>query len=141
MQALRDNDAAAGSGLANAEALLEWIDAAMSLDVAETAKTRQRVFDEMGVEAMVDAAAVMGNFERMTRIADGTGIPLDAPVNILGADLQDDLGLHEFQSAQNSTRAGFFAVAMGKLLAPLVLKLLPFIAKRLKARGKPPAQR
>jgi hypothetical protein len=29
-----------------------------------------------GVEAMFDAAAVASNFERMVRIADGTGIPL-----------------------------------------------------------------
>ena len=43
--------------------------------------------------ALVDAAAVVGNFERMVRIADGTGIPLDKPVAMVSADMREELGL------------------------------------------------
>ena len=135
MQALRDNDAAADSGVAHAEALLTWTDAAISRDEEATAKTRQRVVDEMGAEAAVDTAAIIGNFERMTRIADGTGIPLDAPVNALTADLQEDLRLREFRTAQNTSRPGFLVATASKLLRPLVFKLMPTIAKRLRARA------
>lgn len=135
MQALRDNDAAAGSGVAHAEALLTWTDAAVSRDEEAAAKTRQRVIDEMGAEAAVDAAAIIGNFERMTRIADGTGIPLDAPMNALAADLQEDLRLREFRSAQNTSPPGVLATTASKLLRPLAFKLMPTIAKRLRARA------
>ena len=32
--------------------------------------------DELGPESLVDAASVLGNFEMMNRVAEGTGIPI-----------------------------------------------------------------
>ncbi len=108
----------------------------MTGDEAALAAARQRLLDAMGAEALVDTAAVVGNFERMTRIADGTGIPLDAPMNALAADLQEELRLREFRSAQSTSRPGFLAVTASKLLRPLAFKLMPTIAKRLRARAR-----
>jgi len=45
-------------------------------------------------QAMVDAAAVVANFSRMVRIADGTGIPLDDMMAEYSSDLREDLGLN-----------------------------------------------
>ena len=42
-----------------------------------TEAARQALFDEAGNDVVVDAAAVAGNFQRMVRIADATGIPVD----------------------------------------------------------------
>ena len=47
----------------------------------------------MGVAAMVDAAAVASNFERMVRIADGTGIPLGDRMESLARPVIDELQL------------------------------------------------
>ena len=47
----------------------------------------------------VDAAGVVGNFERMVRIADGIGISLDEGFADTTADMREDLGLNSFASA------------------------------------------
>ena len=47
----------------------------------------------LGPAAMVDAAGVASNFERMVRIADGTGIELGDQLNQFSADVRATLGL------------------------------------------------
>ena len=64
------------SGVEHGEVLVELADAVVGRDASAIAVARRRVIEAMGVGAMVDAAAVAANFERMVRIADGTGIPL-----------------------------------------------------------------
>jgi hypothetical protein len=117
--AVTDDAAAAGSGIPHAEALLAFTEAAVLGSEAELSEARQRLRDAVGSEGLVDAAAVVGNFERMTRIADSTGIPLDPPVNVLAGDLQEDLGLTEFGSARNTSPPG----ALAGLLAPALRKV------------------
>lgn len=51
----------------------------------------------MGVEAMVDAAAVASNFERMVRIADGTGIPLGSSLESRSRAVVDELKLERLR--------------------------------------------
>ncbi len=79
VSAITDDAAAQASGIAHAEALLAFAAAAARRDDAGLTAARARLLDETGAEALVGAAAVVGNFERMTRIADSTGIPLDTP--------------------------------------------------------------
>jgi hypothetical protein len=55
--------------------------------------------DEMGVAAMVDAAAVASNFERMVRIADGTGIPLGDQLESFSRPVVDQLQLERLKAA------------------------------------------
>jgi hypothetical protein len=54
----------------------------------------------------------------MVRIADGTGIPLDAPVEALSADLREPLGLDRFGAAAHTPRAGLARRGLGLLLRP-----------------------
>ena len=63
---------------------------------------REAVASELGEAALVDAAAVIGNFQRMTRIADSTGIPIDEPMVALSADVREELDLARFRSAANT---------------------------------------
>ena len=49
---------------------------------------------------MIDALAVYANFTMMTRIADGTGTPLDAGSTALSDDLRSGLGLNDLVSAR-----------------------------------------
>ena len=69
---------AAGSGdpgVPAGEALQRFARAAVDLrgDAAALGAARDALVDEAGAAAMVDAAAVVGNFQMMTRLADGTG--------------------------------------------------------------------
>jgi hypothetical protein len=130
VSAITATDTADASGIAHAGALLAFTDAAVQGEGARLAAARARLLEEMGAEALVDAAAVVGNFERMTRIADSTGIPLDTPVGALTQDIRAELGLDEFGSARNTPPLGAGARFLGRALRPVVLGILRLFAFR-----------
>jgi hypothetical protein len=78
--------------------LVAFAAAVVSGDADAIARARQRVIGAMGVEEMVDAAAVASNFERMVRIADATGIPLGERLEGLARGVIDELGLERMAS-------------------------------------------
>jgi uncharacterized membrane protein YcjF (UPF0283 family) len=57
------------------------------------AQSRAAVVEALSPEAMVDAAGVASNFERMVRIADSTGIELGDLLEQASDDVRDALGL------------------------------------------------
>lgn len=58
-------------------ALLErFVTAVVGDDAGAADDARAALVDGIGGDGLVDAAAVVGNFEMMTRIADGTGARL-----------------------------------------------------------------
>lgn len=134
VRAVRDDSVADRSNVAHAGLLLAWADATSKGSEADVAAARERLVQAAGPAAAVDTAAIMANFERMTRIADATGIPLDPPMNALSADIQETLGLRAFRSAASSRRAGSFAVVAARWLSPLLLRLMPRIAGRVRGR-------
>jgi len=96
LAALTDHDAAAMSGVAHGAILLAFAEAMVGEDDAALGQARQAVIETMGAEAMVDAAGVASNFERMVRIADATGIPLDERLEILSKEVREELHLERF---------------------------------------------
>ena len=93
---------------------------------------RAELLRELGPEKLVDAAAVASNFERMVRVADSTGIPLDGPMEVLSADLREELELDRFGSARNTRPAGAGQQILGRILRPAVggaLRLLGAIGR------------
>ena len=77
--------------------LVAFVDAVIEGGDAAAA-ARDRLAEALGPGAMVDAAAVVANFFMMTRIADGTGTPLDEGSEAISADLRADLGLDDYTS-------------------------------------------
>ena len=119
--AVTDDAAAAGSGIAHAPVLLAFAEAAVKGSDDALAAARDRVRSELGPEQLVDAAAVVSNFERMVRIADATGIPLDTPVNAMSADLRADLGIDDYASSAHTPGLGALGRFLGRSLRPLAL--------------------
>ena len=78
------------------QALLAFAEVSLDDDAEAIAKARRQVRSELDEPAMIDAAGVIANFQRMVRIADGTGIPLDAPMEALTADLRVELGINHY---------------------------------------------
>ena len=66
---------------------------AIVTDAETLPQSRAAVVDALGPEAMVDAAGVASNFERMVRIADSTGIELGDRVEQGSAEVRAALGL------------------------------------------------
>ncbi len=94
------------AGVAYGAELIAYADAvvARSPDVAETRNAVQKSLGDAGV---VDAAAIIANFQRMVRIADGTGIPLDTPMAMITYDMRENLGINDYGSADNTPPLSF----------------------------------
>lgn len=105
LQVITEGANAAPSRVAHGETLVAFAEAVVGEDESALAVARQRVLDELGPEALVDAAAIASNFERMVRIADSTGIPLDDVVYERTADERKELHLERFGSAANTPKA------------------------------------
>lgn len=63
---------------------------------------RKELQQVAGSDVLVDAAGVAGNFQRMVRIADAMGIPVDSMDNEMSNEIRKDLNLYRFQTAENS---------------------------------------
>ncbi len=100
-------------GIEHGERLTTFADAAVSGDFAELTTARDALREASGSAVVVDAAGVIGNFQRMVRIADGTGIPLDTMVDTMSSDIRADLGLESFRSRRLKD-----AGMLGRLFAP-----------------------
>jgi hypothetical protein len=129
------------SPVRGAAALTAFVDAALAsdreADPVTLVRARTRVREELGSEALVDAAAVIGNFERMVRIADGTGIPLDAPVLVATETIRGELGIDAFESGRAPTTVRAWQRTLGRLLEPLIR----FALRRRGGRSRHEAER
>jgi hypothetical protein len=90
------------SGLKNSGILIQYADVFMARDAAQLADVSQALEKQMGAKALVDAAGVASNFQRMVRIADATGIPADPGTFDEKVDLIEQLGLEQYESAKNT---------------------------------------
>jgi hypothetical protein len=77
--------------------LIDYVTAVLS--GTNITSTRDAVVAGLGPEAAVDAAAVIGNFEMMNRIAEGVGMPVGAGTRTTMAAVIEDLGLDHFPHA------------------------------------------
>ena len=88
-------DGNGGSGVACETELLTFVDAA--LDAGDNlALARQRVAARLGEKSVVDAAAVIAGFDAITRVADGSGIPLEPPKAEATAEWRASLGIDDY---------------------------------------------
>lgn len=90
----------AGSGVADADLLLPFADAALAFDETAIAPRRAAIVARLGTAAMIDAAAVIAGFNGITRIADATGIPLEPAKEAESATWRDNLGISAFRAAK-----------------------------------------
>ena len=77
----------------------------MGDDEAALAREREALRAVLSPEAFVDAAAVIGAFNVVDRIADSTGIPLDASIQLMSEAVRSELDLTRFASSANTPGA------------------------------------
>lgn len=119
LRGLTDGKAAGESSIPGAAALVDFVEATLGGNTDEIAVARDLVRSELGSEALVDAAAVIGNFERMVRVADGTGIPLDAAVNVATEEIRSELGIDAFASEERKSEVATWQRLMARAIDPL----------------------
>ena len=79
---------------------MELVAAAVGDDAARAEVARAAIVHRLGADWLVDASAVIANFEMMTRPADGTGARLRPEQIIATASIRENLGLDAFPSAR-----------------------------------------
>ena len=141
LRALTGGVDASESEVADGDVLVAFAEAVVRREVDEIARARDTLHERMGAEALVDAAGVVGNFERMVRIADATGIPLDAPVAAMTADFREELGIDSFGSARNTPELGPVGRTLGRFGRTLGLAGIRAAAAFRRRRDGPKAPR
>ena len=77
-------------------ALLDFVDALLMRSEPDLTQAREKLLEDMGPASLVDAAAVVGNFQMMNRIADATGMPVGKGTLKRTKEWRELLGLDRF---------------------------------------------
>jgi hypothetical protein len=97
LSGVTEGDGAATGVPAGAE-LLAFADSALRGDSVALDAARAALIPLVGEPGMEDAAAVIGGFDGITRIADATGIPLEPAKAESAADFITALSIDRFQA-------------------------------------------
>lgn len=124
LQIINGDESATDGDIAHAKALMNFAESFARRDEAALAEARQRLLDEAGPEVLVDAAGVAANFQRMVRIADCTGIPLDIRNAAISVGVRKQLQLERFESARNTPASGLKIKLLGLIARPLAKRMI-----------------
>ena len=102
LQGVNGNKEAAAVGIKYGKELMLLGEAVATRDHSLLEEARQKLLDEAGASVLVDAAGVAANFQRMVRIADSMGIPIDDMESDLGKSVRTELDLTRYASAANT---------------------------------------
>ena len=102
LQGVVGNADGAAIGIQHGELLMRFAESIARRDEPQVTEYRQAILDAAGAEVLVDAAGVAANFQRMVRIADSIGIPVDDMNSELGQSVREELGITRFRSAGNT---------------------------------------
>ena len=89
-------------GVEHGARLVAFTEAVMGSDEAALDRERAALRALLTPEAFVDAAAVIGAFNVVDRIANATGIPLDAGLAAISGEVREELDLVRFGSSANT---------------------------------------
>lgn len=130
VRAVNGGEHSGKSGLPFGTELVQFAEAIAVRDEAAIAQAREALIEAAGVDVMLEAAAVAANFQRMSRIADATGIPVDKPIHIASSRVRDSLGLDSFQTAGQTKKLSPLGNLLARMVAPLMIKLMPLLMNR-----------
>lgn len=102
LDAVSGNVASAAAGVPFGAELVRFAEAVAQRDASAVAAARRELLQAGGAHVLVDAAGVAANFQRMVRIADATGIPVDRIDTALSREVRATLGLERYAGARNT---------------------------------------
>lgn len=102
IQCVNGNAASAGKNIEYGSLLLAFAESIANRVAPAITRTREALDQVAGGQIVVEAAGVAANFQRMVRIADSIGIPVDNMTTELGQGVRAELNLETFASAQNT---------------------------------------
>jgi len=102
IQSINGDLSSAETGIEFGPELLGFAEAVARRDSDAIEISRATLEKAAGQKVVIDAAGVAANFQRMVRIADSIGIPVDNMNTELGQSVRQELNLKRFASAQNT---------------------------------------
>jgi hypothetical protein len=90
------------AGVPHDRMLVEFAEAVLGQDEEVLTHARAALGAAIGPAGLVDAAAVIGLFNAIDRVADATGIPLEAEKLEASADFRAALGVDRFDVASRA---------------------------------------
>ena len=122
-----------GSGVHHGDVIVRLVDAVAGTDEDELVAARDAFVETLGPAALVDAAAIVATFNQMDRIADATGIPLDAPLELATQRLREEIGADRYASAANTPPTGAIKRAVSRSIERM---MSPFQWRVLRAAAR-----
>ena len=102
ISAVDGDEQSAARGIEFGPELMRFAESVARKDAQGLTQSRQALLNAAGPNVLVDAAGVAANFQRMVRIADSIGIPVDDMESEIGQQVRQELTLERFASAQNT---------------------------------------
>ena len=130
LQMINGDETATGGGVEYALELMKFAEALASCDEESLVQAREELQQAAGNEVLVDAAGVAANFQRMVRIADCAGIPIDERNIILTGDIRAELDLGRFATADNTRDITWQDRLRGKLMRPFARMVVRRVDRR-----------
>jgi hypothetical protein len=94
--------AAGDGGVPNGRLLIAFAEAVLGGDDGALTRARNALSAALGPAGLADAAAVVGLFNAIDRVADATGIPLEDEKAAASADFRAALDLDRFSVAERA---------------------------------------
>ena len=73
--------------------LVGFVEAVAGSDESRLDDARQALLETLGPAALVDAAGAVASFSAVVKVADGTGLEVDASRTEMAAEMRAELGL------------------------------------------------
>ena len=83
-------------GVPHGRLLVEFAEAVLGEDEEALARARATIREAIGAAGLADAAGVVGLFDAIDRVADATGIPLEAEKAAASADFRAAVRVDRF---------------------------------------------
>ena len=133
LQMINGDEAATAGGVEFARELMKFAEAVASRDEEALRQTREALVQAAGEDVLVDAAGVAANFQRMVRIADAAGIPIDERNMTRSAGIRAELDLQRFGTASNTRPTTWVDRLRGKLMRPIAKIVIRRVDRRANA--------
>lgn len=91
------------TGIEHGKLLLDFTEALLSENDEQLDSLRIEIYESMGAEALVDAAATAASFNSIPRIPNATGIPLEEWKHEKLFSVMEETGIGDFQSRDEAT--------------------------------------
>ena len=124
LQMINGDDNATEGDVAHAKALMHFAESFARRDEAALSEARDALRADAGADVLVDTAGVAANFQRMVRIADSVGIPLDDRNVAISAGVREELNLQRFHSAKNTPKPTLKLRLMSLIARPIAKRMI-----------------